>query len=373
VVDRFRQPLNAARGGLLLLVVALLIGHVVRPAAIRIDASTLALLFLATLLVLAPTLKSAKLPGAEFNFREKIEAAEELGTQVRNRSERELTELELTADPSELTAGPRLRWPGLFHIHDDLRQLATEQPALALAALRREMAIGLRSTVQTLSKGRAHPRSLEELVDYVAQSGKLWPEQAVLLKVLLEISEIALMSGDVEPADALRVIAVADVLNQTISLGYSLSFEPNENWEEQGLICQYEHCIENMPLPPTPRSEQESWRAHISEGLRTGAYDDRPEVKANFERVLAEPIPSDAPEEVDETGACPVFGHYCPGGVATISHCEAAREWIEVSAERAQQNVSSPQQAIVQDSKPQSSVIDGSDHSVDTNADEHQS
>lgn len=346
MIDRFRRPLNAARGALLVLVVTLLIAHVVRPTAVRIDLSTLTLLFLATVLVLAPTLKSAKLPGAEFNFREQIEAAEELGTQVRDRSQRELME-------SELTAGPRLGWPGLFHIHDDLRQLAVEQPSLALATLRREMAIGLRSTVQTLSKGRAHLKSLEELVDYVRESGRLWREQAALLKVLLDISENALMSGDVEPADALRVIAVADVLNQTTNLGYSLSFEPNENWEAQGLICQYEHCIENMPLPPVPRSEQESWRAHITEGLKTGAYDDRPEVKAQFERALSEPIPDDAPEEVDETGACPVFGHFCPGGEATIRDCEAAREWIELQAEHARPSGSAARRAIGQGSDSQ--------------------
>lgn len=347
MIDRFRRPLNAARGALLVLVVALLIAHVVRPTAARIDPSTLALLFLATVLVLAPTLKSAKLPGAEFNFREQIEAAEELGTQVRDRSQHEPIE-------SELTAGPRLGWPGLFHIHDDLRHLAVGQPSLALAALRRQMAIGLRATVQTLSKGRVHPSSLEEIVNYVAESGRLWPEQAALLKLLLDISENALMSGDVEPADALRVIAVADVLNQTTRLGYSLSFEPNENWVEQGLICQYEHCIENMPLPPIPRSEQESWRAHISKGLETGAYDDRPEIKARFVRSLSEPIPDDAPEEVDETGACPVFGHFCPGGDPTIRECEAAREWIEISAEHARRNGSTTRPGIDEGSGPQS-------------------
>jgi hypothetical protein len=346
MIDRFRRPLNAARGALVVLVVALLVGHVVRPSAIRIDASTLALVFLAAVLVLAPTLKSAKLPGAEFNFREKIEAAEELGTQVRNRTERELTEREPEAESDDLaTESTPLEWPGLFTIRDDLRQLATEQPALALATLRREMAIGLRHTVQVLSKGRAHPGSLEELVDYINQSGRLWPEQTVLLKVLLDISQDALMSGDVEPADALRVIAVADVLNQSIRLGYSLSFEPNEHWQEQGLICEYEHCIENMPVPPIPRSEQVSWRAHVSEGLRTGLYDDRPEIKARFELILSEPIPDDAPEEVDRTGACPVFGHYCPGGPATIRDCESAQEWIAMDFGRAEEE-STPQAEI---------------------------
>ena len=271
VFDRVLGHINATRGALLMIVIALLIGHVVRPSAVRIDSSTLGLLFLATLLVLAPILKSAKLPGAEFNFKEEIEAAEELGEQVHARIER------------EVTAGPELNWPAIFKIDDDLRQLAIERPALALSNLRREMSMGLRTTVRALSNNKAHLHSLDEMVAYVAASGRLWPEQAALLKTLLEISENTLMSGDVSSADALRVIAVADVLNQSIGLGYSLDFEPNPDWEEQGLICQFEHCIENMPLPSIPRSEQESWRAHVRKGLAAGDYDDRPVVKAQFE------------------------------------------------------------------------------------------
>jgi hypothetical protein len=333
VANRFLRPLNAARGVLLVIVVVLLIGHVARPSAVRIDPSTLALLFLATTLVLAPTLKSAKLPGAEFNFREEIEAAEELGEQVHARAEQDLTEVHAQVE-RELTEGPLLGWPGLFQLDDDLRQLAIDQPALALSTLRHEMSKGLHSAVRALSGNKIHPSSLEEMVSYVAASNRLRPEQAVLLKVLLDISESALMSGAVSSADAMRVIGVADVLNQSIRLGYSLDFDPNPDWEEQGLICQFEHCIENMPLPEIPRSEQERWRAHISKGLASGAYDDRPEVKESFERTLEEPIPDDAPEEVDETGSCPIFGHYCPGGQTTVNGCESAKEWV-TSSEKA--------------------------------------
>lgn len=46
-------------------------------------------------------------------------------------------------------------------------------------------------------------------------------------------------------------------------------------------------------------------------------------------RMVAQPIPDDAPEEVDRTGACPVFGHYCPGGEQRVQTCDAATDWTE--------------------------------------------
>lgn len=54
--------------------------------------------------------------------------------------------------------------------------------------------------------------------------------------------------------------------------GYSLCFESNEKWEEQGGICRYEHCIENMPYTQGPAS-------------------------------------------------CPIFGHDCPDGVSGAEAC----------------------------------------------------
>lgn len=58
--------------------------------------------------------------------------------------------------------------------------------------------------------------------------------------------------------------------------GYSRCFEYNEKWAEQGGICPYEHCIENMPLPPFGNNPRK---------------------------------------------ACPVFGHECPGREEDVQHC----------------------------------------------------
>jgi len=61
--------------------------------------------------------------------------------------------------------------------------------------------------------------------------------------------------------------------------GYSRCIEPNPHWREQGGFCEYEHCIENMPLKPEPT-------------------------------------------EV----SCPVFGHNCPEGEDRVSKCRKGLE-----------------------------------------------
>src|SRR6266540_3741618 len=78
--------LDRVRTVTLTLVLLLLIGHAVSPKTVTLDSSSGLLIIVASLLVLAPTLISAKLPGGtEFQFRQKIEAAEHLGSHVQRR------------------------------------------------------------------------------------------------------------------------------------------------------------------------------------------------------------------------------------------------------------------------------------------------
>lgn len=67
--------------------------------------------------------------------------------------------------------------------------------------------------------------------------------------------------------------------------GYSRCFEPNPKWEEQGGICKFEHCIENMELT----------------------------------------------EETTEK-SCPIFGHNCPGGEEQVIECnkDLEEKWKRV-------------------------------------------
>jgi len=63
------------------------------------------------------------------------------------------------------------------------------------------------------------------------------------------------------------------------SIGYSVDFTPNQDYAEQDLFCEWEHCIEWMPLS-----------------------------KENTEL------------------SCPIWGHNCPGGVEMISKCDKKKE-----------------------------------------------
>lgn len=310
--------LDRIRTILLGFVVVLLIGHSLFPERVTLDGSSITLIVVASLLALAPTLISAKLPGGtEFQFRQKIEAAEHLGSDVQVRLYK------------EGYTGGKAEWPDFVEIPDELRESAVEHPAEALAELRRALVEGLQCAARGLmrSRDRMPPDSPPEQIEYLAKSGHVWPEQLALMRVIWDVSNSSLLSGEVTAADALRVIAVADTLNSSFALGYSLNFSPNPNWEEAGLICQYEHCIEQMPAPGVTREEHLRWRERIRENLERGFYDDHPQRKREFEEMLAGPTPDYVQDKVDETGACPVFGHYCPGGEETVRTCEAAKEW----------------------------------------------
>jgi hypothetical protein len=312
-----------ARGAFLVLLVLLIVVHGLVPTRFALDWSSLFILGVAAALVLAPSLKSAKLfGGTEFRFSERIRMAELKADQLKVKVERRALEEE--GKPLE---GPHLAQPALINIPDELREIAVHEPPLAVAALRYEVERGLSASVRRLGRLGQSP-DLDEMVEYLARHSHMWPEQVALLKVVIELSADMLLSGRVRTADAQRVIAIADTLNESVAIGYALDFEPNPDWEAQGRICEYEHCIENMPLPGIPRSEQEAWKSGRAKDLREGRYDDNPSLKAEMEHGIKEPIPEDAPEEVDRTGACPVFGHYCPGGQTTVDRCEAAKEWV---------------------------------------------
>jgi hypothetical protein len=300
-------------------VLLLLVGHSIFPERVALDGFSITLIFVASLLALVPTLTSAKLPGGtEFLFRQKIEAAEHLGSDVQLRLYK------------EGYTGGSPEWPEFIEIPDELRGRAIEHPAEALAELRRSLSEGLERAVRgpIRLRDRMPPDSTTQQIEYLAKSGHVWPEQLALMRVIWDVSSGSLLSGNVTPADALRVIAVADTLNNSFALGYSLNFSPNPDWEEAGLICQYEHCIEHMPHPGVTREEHLKWRERIRENLERGFYDDHPERKRDFEQMLAEPMPDYVQDIVDTTGACPVFGHYCPGGEETVRTCGAAKEWV---------------------------------------------
>ena len=72
----------------------------------------------------------------------------------------------------------------------------------------------------------------------------------------------------------------------SVFVGYSEDFTPNEWWEEQGLLCEWEHCIEKRPA-------------------NTGYY---------------------------KRDSCPIFGHLCPSGAEQVKRCKkiATELWHKI-------------------------------------------
>jgi hypothetical protein len=302
------------------IVIALLIGHALFPGHVRVDGFSITLILVAVVLSLAHILHFAKLPGGtEFRFRTKLGAGEKISQDVQVRIYQ------------EGSSEPDAAWPPFVEVSGEARQRVMERPGDLVAEIRRGLIGGLREAARGLERKtkRMPPQAPEELLNYVLASGHLWDEQAGLVRVIWDLTNNTPLRGDVSPVDAQRILALADVLNDSFPLGYSLNFQPNEAWDEAGLICQYEHCIENMPLPPISLEEELTWRERIQKNLDEGFYDDHPSRKREFQEILAKPVVAeDHPEVVDRTGACPIFGHYCPGGVEVVESCEAAQEWI---------------------------------------------
>lgn len=267
-----RVGLAAASGGLVIV-------HGFWPGFFLVDAYTLGLLGVLLLLALRPLLKSANVAGvAGVEFREELEAAEESAHQVEAKIEQQTDETPDTA--------PRLEEVhALFPVPGYLRELVRRDPNVALAGLRIELERALRLAYEVIV-GREGEREgrrrgavpLTRIVTELARRGHLDDDQAGLAISIIRLGNRAAHGELVSPDEAELVFEWADTLNRSFAVGYSLNFAPNLDFEEQGLVCEYEHCIEHMPL----RQER-------------------------------------SPE------SCPVFGHDCPGGPRRVVTCPAAQ------------------------------------------------
>ncbi len=126
--------------------------------------------------------------------------------------------------------------------------------------------------------GSIPTRPIVRIVRDLATKGYLDPEQAELAESIIRVGNRAVHAEPVSVADAGIVFEWAETLNRSFAVGYSLNFAPNLDFEAQGLVCEYEHCIEHMPLQSKPGDD-----------------------------------------------SCPVFGHDCPGGRLRVATCPAAQ------------------------------------------------
>jgi len=227
-----------------------------------VDGITILIFFILSIPFVAQYLRKAKFPGAEFEFKEEIRETQKLVKMSVEQAEKAESAGEAKILPFET-----------FNL-SVVRGLLDSDPILALAALRIEIEKKLRSAADFLDLSTRDKLSISKLIEGVSRKELLSFEQITALQKIVNMCNKAIHGSLISGEEAKEIIDLAEELNKTFSIGYSIGFSPNLDYEKHGLICEWEHCIEWMPLT----------------------------------------------EERTEY-SCPVFGHNCPGGVEKVSKC----------------------------------------------------
>jgi hypothetical protein len=184
---------------------ALLIGHAVCPSHVQLDSQSLVLIGLLIVIVALPLLDEATFLGIKLKLRE----AQQLAEKVRRQK------------PLEPPGGERVPEGGepLGPTPPSVRILASEQPALAAAAIRRDLEKVLRQAYSAYS-GEPPPDTLAALVDAVASYGLLSNDAAELTLRLGDIATTAAHSAK-SPSnrDVARMVELRDTVVNLLATG----------------------------------------------------------------------------------------------------------------------------------------------------------
>lgn len=135
-----------------------------------------------------------------------------------------------------------------------------------------------------------------------------------------------------------------DKLLEKYGTGYVPDRRYNERYDEQGLNCPYEHCIETMPL------HEEEKKEAVKRGMLVDLREDPAFSIMDKKRIMQ--IPQEEPElyrEIrkildkkgikdnecwfmpdlnsyfrefrDAPNSCRLYGHQCPGGKKQVDEC----------------------------------------------------
>lgn len=244
-------------------IIAIIIVRGFWPSAFTLDRYSTVLMFLLAIPLLAPYLKKAKWFGAEFDFKENIEQLVYL--------------VEESKEEKKEKKGKKLNYDFVETFSaESAMNLVEQDPNLALAALRIEIEQTLRIAYQTISNPKSSPKKgISYLVKELHEKGVISSRQKDAIHQITKLCNEAVHGGKISTNSAIDVIDLTIDLSRSFSVGYSINFQPNNEYKKQGLFCEWEHCVEHFPL----RSK----------------VDDR---------------------------SCHVFGHDCPGGIGTKVQCK---------------------------------------------------
>ena len=259
---------------IVLLGLALIIIHGFWNNFFMVDYYTIIIFVILSIPFLSHFLKSAKVAGAEFEFREEIE------------STKKVVQQSVEIAKSKATGKSKTVKFETFNLYST-KKLLNSDPILALASLRIEIERKLSLAVKFF-KLRVKGENLSEFIEALKMKEILNPEQVSALRKIVDMCNKAVHGYTITREEAGEIVDLAEELNQSFALGYSIDFSKNQNYKKQGLVCEWEHCIEFMPL------------------------------------------------RMRETAkSCPIFGHNCPEGSDKASKCEPNLEPIKESLEKA--------------------------------------
>jgi uncharacterized protein YutE (UPF0331/DUF86 family) len=207
-------------------------------------------------------LKKTKVLGAELEFKDEIESAKKDVKESIERSQNQGTK-PLPFETFNMST---------------VKETIDSDHILALASLRIEIEKKLRLAAKFFKLGN-DKSTLSEIIEALLGNGILRAEQVSALRKIIGMCNKAVHGYNISKREAKDIVNLMEELNQSFSMGYSISFYPNNDFEKQGLVCEWEHCIEFMPL--------------------------------TSKRNIA---------------SCPIFGHNCPEG---STHAKACKEAIE--------------------------------------------
>lgn len=249
-----------------LVICVAVIVHGVFPNLFNLDATSATLLLLLSIPLIAPFLKQAKLLGAELVFSDEIRKVELLVEQsvqeAKDKGNRE---------------GPQREFEEF--VTDVAREMLEVDPNLALAAIRIEIERVLASAIAVFLKPQNLPKKgIRFYADLLEKETYITKTQRDAILKISSICNGAIHGAQISIQEAEEVIELTERLNQSFPIGYSIRVYPNNEFEEHGLFCEYEHCIEFFSLQ----------------------------------------------EETNE-GSCPMYGHDCPGSASQVAYCRNER------------------------------------------------
>lgn len=254
--------------------IALIVIHGFYSNVFTVDWYTIVILLILSIPFLSRFLKRAKVAGAEFEFRDEIDSTK--------------IAVQQSVEKAKSKTGGKSK-PVKFETFNlqSTKKLLDSDPVLALASLRIEIERKLSLAVKFF-KLATKQENLSDFIRVLKMKGILYPEQVIALRKIVNMCNKAIHGYAISRDEATEIVNLAEELNQSFAVGYSIDFSKNENYRKQGLVCEWEHCIEFMPL-----------------GMRRTAK------------------------------SCPIFGHDCPEGAGKASKCEPNLKPIRDSLKKA--------------------------------------